>query len=193
MKHLKKLLLIPTLLLPYYLVFNFVIIFFSAWSPVCAELEETLFQSSIVFNVQWLVVFVCVAFITATIYLILALRSNDIKDLTRNTMLVKLIQTPAYVAIFVMGIIAFLGMIFTIALVPVYFIFDCLAVCLTGIVSLPGSIKGLRKIEAKGLWIPCAILEFFMCIDVVACVVQFVMSLNIKEEIPTVNDIPAQA
>ena len=92
------------------------------------------------------------------------------------SMVLKLIQIPAYVTVFLLGCI-FAITIWLFAFVIVLFFLDCLTILLTGLIGLTASIRcaGEKRVS-KGLCVANGILSFVFCADVVLAIIFYVKS-----------------
>lgn len=110
-------------------------------------------------------------------FLMLALgRQWSGRSLALASMVLKLIQIPAYVTVFLLGCI-FALTIWLFAFVIVLFFLDCLTILLTGLIGLTASIRcaGEKRVS-KGLCVANGILSFVFCADVVLAIIFYVKS-----------------
>lgn len=88
-------------------------------------------------------------------------------------MIVKLIQVPAYIIIFILAVL-FLITIFTAPFTAALFIFDYLMLIMTGLLNSAAVIAAIRQRKTtfkSSFWV--LLLQFFFCADAVASVVFF--------------------
>lgn len=100
-------------------------------------------------------------------------KSWDSLSLAKTAVIVKLIQVPAYLLIFVMGVLLLLT-IFTIPFAIALFLFDCITLCLTGLLTIAAAVNAARQryITAKcAIWV--GVLQFVFVADVVSTMVFF--------------------
>lgn len=95
---------------------------------------------------------------------------RDAYNLARAVMIVKFIQIPAYILNFVFAFLCFM-MLFTFPFAIIYFITDCIALVLSGLVATSAVLCAISenpKVFSRYIWlIP---LQFVFCADVVATV-----------------------
>ena len=107
-------------------------------------------------------------------------RKWDASEILKANMIVKILQIPAYVLIFISGIKFSLSMILMTPLAGILFvIFDCMVIFLTGVV---GSVALWRcykeNLIDKKLMLVFAISQFIFCVDVVCAIALFMMVKN---------------
>lgn len=94
-------------------------------------------------------------------------------ELAKANMVVKLVQIPAYVLIFLMGLACTIT-IFTIGFTVVFFFLDCLSIVLTGLIGLGAAKLGCREgILSKKETLLYGVLPFLFCLDVICAIVLF--------------------
>jgi hypothetical protein len=101
--------------------------------------------------------------------------------MAKTAMIVKLTQVPAYVLIFILGVL-FVITLFTIPFTLGIYLLDCLTLALTGFLTLAAVICAIR--QGLCTWKECiwvVILQFIFCGDVVASILFFRM---LKKRIP---------
>lgn len=134
-------------------------------------MNQSIFNGSIAFMLLFYLSSVVIAIITLTASL---KKKWDADKILFANMLVKLIQIPAYIMIFVMGVCSLIT-IFTIPFAIVYWMLDCISVFSTGLVAMSGSIRA--KQEGKfsvAFTVITSILSYIFCIDVIVAVVMYV-------------------
>jgi len=92
-------------------------------------------------------------------------------EILRFNMIIKLIHIPAYLLIFVVGLICSLG-ILTIGITIVLMILDGMTIILSGLIGLGGVISSLRedKLSIKKA-VMHGILQFVYCADIISSIV----------------------
>lgn len=104
------------------------------------------------------------------------LKKLDSRKIAFYNMAVKLIQIPAYVLIFALGVLSF-GTLFTMGISVVLLIFDCLSVLLTGLIGIAAVVRCCADGKiSKGFSIWNGLLQFVFCVDIVSAVIVFVKS-----------------
>lgn len=169
MKFFKYLGLLPALLLQYiflYLLFSFLTV-----SPVI----EKAFNGNVLNILLFLAVFSLVALTGTMITFILSIVLKwDSKTTALVSMIIKLLQIPAYVVIFVLGV-CFAFMVFTFAFVPFFIIIDVITIFMTGLIATSACIAGGREKKLSAVSATLfAIGQFFFCIDVALSIVAYV-------------------
>ncbi|QQO10867.1 hypothetical protein [Breznakiella homolactica] len=92
-------------------------------------------------------------------------------------MKIKLIQIPAYVLIFLAGLLL-LSTIFTMGISVVLMVLDIMAVFLSGLIGLAGVIRGfLEKKISKKASVIHGFLQFIFCADVISSIILYKKSL----------------
>ena len=123
----KKLLLLPTMLFPYFFVLG--------ESEDDLQLEKILVFGGL---------FLALSLICNVIYMVLA-RNEDPRKLMGGALLVKLIHIPAYVMIFFYGAVASLMFFMALPLIIMYVVFDYIVLLLSSSLSVFGLVKNMKK------------------------------------------------
>ncbi len=168
MKHLKYLLLVPCLLFPYVLLLSLACLFRGGM--------EIFFAGNILYLLAAMLGYLLITLVCTVTYTVLAIRHRwDAVATARASMIVKLAQIPAYVAIFVLGVL-FLITIFTMGFSLFFVLYDGLSVLLSGLVGLVAVIRGRRECCGRrpiAFWAIMGVLQFWFCLDVVAAIVVY--------------------
>lgn len=166
----KIIFVLPGAIFPYTLLFALYCIF-------TGFLMESVFENNAFTLLFYLLVFFAVSLLGNLVFLILSIvRRWDAKKISFINMMVKLIQIPAYVLIFILGLI-FMLTVFTYAFSIFFVLFDCLAIFLSGLTGVACVVRCYAEGKAsKPFSIINGILQFFFCIDVVSAVVVFIKS-----------------
>ncbi len=99
------------------------------------------------------------------------------RELALASMLVKLVQIPAYVFWFVIGVGLFLFMGPLLA-----FVIDAMAIILTGLLGLAAVLRCRKAgVLTTGWAALCGILQFFFCVDVVSAVILFIKAKEVSQ------------
>ena len=132
----KKIILIPTLIFPFLILFILISLFISSSVPAFNEMWENLFSNNVYVALGMILILFVLIMIINVIYLIVGMKNKyDVKELAKSLMIIKLIQIPAYIGIFIIGALCLLT-IFTLPIVLFLFFLDCLCVILTGVLLL---------------------------------------------------------
>lgn len=168
------LLSIPTLLTPYIALLSLALIFLSTEVKLFEVIMESVFQNNGLLLIAALVIYcsltvaLCIACFFISVF-----KWRDALSTAKTAMLIKLIQIPAYVVIFVLGVLMTIA-IFTIPFTIGLFLVDCLCLFLTGLPVLASIICAVRQGTLKFrevIWV--IILQFVFCADVVAAIIYY--------------------
>lgn len=162
-------LVIPTMFMPYLVVVILSIMMFGENNPFgkINPLGIILLYSLIatILNIFW--------FVRSII------KKGDPILTAKWAMIIKVVQIPAYIAIFILGICLMIT-IFTIPFVIGLFFIDSLILFLTGLITISSAINSIRLKKLKItdiIWV--IILQFVFCADVVVTIIYY---LKIKKE-----------
>ena len=152
----KKLLLLPTMLFPYFFVLG--------------EFEDNLqLEEILIFGG----LFLALSLICNVLYMVLA-RNEDPRKLMGGALLVKLIHIPAYVMIFFYGAVASLMFFMALPLIIMYVIFDYIVLLLSSSLSVFGLVKNMKNNEAFST--VALFCQFVFCVDVISLLVVWIHS-----------------
>ena len=132
-------------------------------------------------NGLWLlfVIFVTIviSFICTLVYMPFCLAKGwGARQTAFFNMLIKLVQIPAYLAIFVLGVLFFLT-IFTYAFSVFFVLFDCITIFLTGLVGLTANLRLYKERKCSGSFAALnSVCQFVFCIDVISAVIVYICS-----------------
>lgn len=120
----------------------------------------------------WLFV---VSLIGNVIFLVLSIYKKwNCKKVALYNMVVKLLQIPAYIAIFLLGALSF-STLFTMGLAVILFLFDCASILLSGLIGVTSVIRcHADNIISKKISIVNGVLQFVFCADVISAIFIFV-------------------
>ena len=172
----KKLFLlsIPTLLAPYIAIFALAVVFLSTKVKLFEAIMESIFQNDGLLLIAALIIYLLLTIaLGIACFFISTFKFCDELSTAKTAMLIKLIQIPAYIVIFVLGVamtIAIWTIPFTIAL----FWIDCLCLFLTSLPVISSIICAVRHGTMKFqevIWV--IILQFVFCADVVASIIYY--------------------
>lgn len=163
---------VPTVMLPYLALFALASIFFSTRLPFFEFIMDSVFGGNALNLLAAVLIYCILAASLSIIYFAAGLRKEwDALLLAKSAMIVKLIQVPAYVFIFALGVV-FLITLFTIPFSVALFLIDCLTLVLTGLMTVSAVINAIRQGAFKSkevIWI--IILQLVFCADVVSTIV----------------------
>lgn len=166
---------VPILLLPYLALFTLAAVFLSTEIPFFRYIMESVFDSNALYLIGTFILFCIVTMVLSIICFVLSIYKKwDVLSLAKTVMIIKLVHIPAYVLIFVFGILLAIT-IFTIPFSIGLFLFDCLSLFLTGALMISAVINSIKQgiVKFKDiLWI--MILQFVFCADVVSAIIFYV-------------------
>lgn len=163
----KKILLIPTILFPYLILFCMFCIF-------TGFLMEELFQGFAPVMLIYLAAWFITSLICNAVYIAVSVAKKcDRTELLKINMIVKIAQIPAYMAIFVLGVLCMMT-IFTIGFTLFFIIFDLVSVFLSGTIGF-GAVM-TAKGEKPPQFILLSLSQFVLCIDMPLSIVMFLLS-----------------
>ena len=167
----RYLLLIPITLMPYALLFSLYCVFIDHY------IIENLFCSNGLLLLLALLIFVLIAFVCTLIFTVVSInKENNSRRLAFANMLIKIIHMPAYIVIFVLGVLFFMT-IFTFAFSIFFVLFDLAAIFMTGLIGLAANSVEHRKGETgKVFAVINSILQFVYFADVVSAIMVFTRS-----------------
>lgn len=164
--------ILPAALLPYLGILALAVIFFSTENPVFEFIMESIFNSNALDLIATLLLYCILATVLSIVCFAVSIRKRwDALSLAKSAMIMKLFQVPAYVLIFVLGVL-FAFAIFTIPFAVGLFLLDCLTLFLTGLLTAAAVMNAVRQGVFKSkevIWI--ILLQLVFCADVVASIV----------------------
>ena len=175
----KILFVLPAALLPYFALFSVCLILFSVRLPAFGVIMESIFRNNILYLLAALVLFGMLTAGLSVACFILSIRKGwDATSLAKSAMIIKLFQLPAYVLIFILGVLLAITL-FTIPFSIALFLFDCLTLSLTGLLTSAAAINASRQGLCKTKEVVCIILlQLVFCVDVVASIVFYSVLKN---------------
>ncbi len=167
---------LPAVLLPYLFLLALAIIFLSSDVSAFKFIMESVFHNNGFLLIALFLLLCILSGVISIIGFAFGVKRNwSALSLAKFSMIVKLIQIPAYIFIFVLGV-AFILAIVTIPFSVVLFYFDCFVLLLTGIITTSAvanaDTQNILPIK-KSVWI--IILQFVFCADVVASIIFYRM------------------
>lgn len=163
----KRLLLLPCMLFPYVLLFTIYCLY-------TGFLMEELFGNFILNLALWMLLYFGVAIAFLVIFIVLSIvKKWDYKEISKINMEIKLAQIPAYIAIFILGVLCFIT-IFTFGFTIFFFIYDIISIIMTGIIGLLSILIYFCKEKRQVTQIILlAIGQFIFCIDIPASIILY--------------------
>lgn len=181
-------LIIPSFFLPYLILLTLATMF-SVENPIFEFVMKYLFNNNGLLLIAFTLLFVLFASVLSIICFILSLQKKwDPLSLAKSVMIIKLLQIPAYIVIFILGAV-FLLTIFTYAITFFLFLFDCISLILTGLITISAIINAMhQQLIDKSESILFIILQFFFVADVVSSVIlYFTLLKNHKNSVFQTN------
>lgn len=180
--------IIPALLLPYLALFILTTIFLSPKIAFFRYIMESVFNSNALYLIgAFILCCIVTAILTISCFLVGLYKEWDALSLAKIVMIVKLFQIPAYVLIFVLGILLMIT-IFTIPFSIGLFLFSYFSLFLTGAMVVSAGINSIRQGVFKlkeVLWI--MVLQFVFCADVVSSIIFYVKLKNVTDKTNKAN------
>ena len=180
----KKLFFVSVLLVlvPYLALFAVATVFFSSKLPFFKSIMENVFCNNAWHLIAALLICYLLILVLDVIYFFASIHKKwDSLSVARAAMIIKLVQIPAYVSIFILGVLLLIS-IFTIPFTIALFLVDCLSVFMTGLLVISSVITATRSNTLafkQVFWV--ILLQFIFCADVVASVVFYVKLKRSKE------------
>lgn len=166
----KKILLIPTMLLPYSFILG--LLTSEIFPEDMASYVFALFDS----------LFFAAALICNVIFIILS-RKDDARTLIGVSLLIKLIHIPSYIAVFIFGAVAAIMIFMTFPLILMLILFDCVMLFFSSTISVFVLAKNIRNNPAVST--VALICQFFFCADVISLIVAYFVSRK-RRSVPSV-------
>jgi peptide-methionine (S)-S-oxide reductase len=157
------LLILPAVLLPYATLGLLVLIY----TAPNTFLDEWMGRGGFFYLLGFFLLYVITAFALAVVGFVKSIRGNwDPISLAKTAMIIKLAQIPAYICIFILGLVC-LVMIFTFFISFLLALIDAIALCATGLLTTAAVINhGRRKKIKRGKYWWVIALQFLFCLDV---------------------------
>lgn len=162
----KKTWLLPTMLFPYLIILLF------ALYLTLSNVKDGAYTGVILDHIGYvgigLLVYLLLAVGMNIVYLVGA-RKEDYADRLKAALLVKCVQIPAYVLIFLYGLLLGLMFFMTFPIIIILVITDYITLWLGDMVSIPALVKGWKEKSAKpALLIAALIAQFIFCADIIS-------------------------
>ena len=183
MKFKRFFLMIPALALPYVVLLTLVFIYTSGSSPLSSFIMENIFLGFAPLVLIPLSLYIFIAIVFSIVFILLAcLRNWDALSIAKTAMIVKLVQIPAYIIIFVLSMALILS-IWLSGLSIVLLALNCITLFMTGLFTISGVICGAKQgyFKVSELWW-VILLQFVFCLDVLAAVIFYVKFKRIVKE-----------
>ena len=179
---------IPILLLPYLALFTLATVFLSTKIAFFRYIMESVFGSNALYLIATFILCCIITMVLCIICFALSIYKKwDALSLAKTVMIIKLVQLPAYVLIFVLGVLLTIT-VFTYPISIGLFLFDCLSLFLTGVLAVSAVINSLIQGAFKlrnVLWI--IVLQFVFCADLVSSIIFYVKLKKINDN-PNTQD-----
>lgn len=166
--------LLPMILLPYLSLLALAIVFFSSSNPFFASLMQSVFADNGLYLLATLLGIALLAVVLSVLCFALSIKKEwDALSLAKTAVVVKLIQIPAYIAIFVVGLLMLITL-WTIPVALVLYLLDGLVLILSGLLTVSSVMNAVRAGQTtyqRSWWV--IVLQFVFCLDVVAAILHF--------------------
>ena len=167
------LVIVFSLLLPYFSLLTLSMVFFSNDSPFLGQLLEAVFGGNPLLLLAAFFVYAILTAVLGTVCFVGGLKKEgNPLALAKTAVILKLLQIPAYVLIFAFGVLLVLA-IFTYPIAFLLFVLDYVSLVLSGFWVLAAGIYAVRQgvFQSKDEISRLMILQFVFCADVVASIV----------------------
>jgi len=167
---------ITTILLPYLVLFALALIFLSGDIRIFEWIMEYVFWGNGLLLIAVLLLYcVFVGILNVTCLLSHMRQRKDALLLAKTAVKIKLLQIPAYILIFILGVVMIIT-IFTIPFSIGLFLFDCVCLCMSGLWTVCAAVQAMRqgicKPQEAFLFIA---LQFIFCVDVISSIVFYIL------------------
>ena len=157
------LLILPAVLLPYATLGLLVLIYIAPHT----FLDEWMGRGGFFYLLGFFLLYVITAFALAVVGFVKSIRGNwDPISLAKTAMIIKLAQIPAYICIFILGLVC-LVMIFTYFISFLLALIDAITLCATGLLTTAAVVNHSRRNQlewGKYWWVIAT--QFIFCVDV---------------------------
>lgn len=167
--------ILPSAILPYVMLFMTAVVMLSTDNSVMNFIMEKVFRNFGLLVPFFMIAYTIFALILSLVFLILNdIESYDAKSLARTALIIKLVQIPAYIASFILGVI-FSVTIFLVALAALYLIINYAALISTGYLNISAVVSAEREnlITPKAA-VAVSITQLIFCIDVISSIIFYI-------------------
>jgi len=170
---------IPAALLPYAALFTLATIFLSTKFDFFEMTMESVFDGNGLYLLLAFFLYCMLATALGAVGFIVGIcKKWDAVSLAKFAMIVKLIQIPAYLVIFVLGVLLMIT-IFTFPFAIGLYFLNCLSLFLSGMWVIAAAINALRQGICKPQEVVWTIIfQFVFCADVIAAIVFYIKLKN---------------
>lgn len=135
---------------------------------------ETVFNNNILYCIILIMILGLISLLASISICVLGyLKKWTPIEMAYINMIIKLAQIPAYIAIFVLGVI-FLLTIFTFGFVIAFVIVDILTILISGLIGVTATMKNYTYGSlSKSECVIHSILQFVFCVDVVSAIIVY--------------------
>lgn len=174
-------LVIPTILLPYLVLFALATLFLSSEIALFEIIMEKVFNNNALYLMASVLLCFLFAIVLNLIFFVLGITKGwDALSLAKSSMIIKLIQAPAYVLIFGLGALLMIT-VFTFPFSFALIFFDCITLVLTGLITTAAAVNSSRNGVFNSKEVALIIIsQLVFCLDVVAAIVFY---LNLKKRL----------
>lgn len=174
----KKCLLIPTIVFPYFMMSLFLLFFFVG--EKISDQFSGWFLDHIGAIGIGILLWILLAVVLNTVFL-LKNKNSDATDVLKAAILVKCLHIPVYVMFFLFGLLLVMMFFMTMPLILLVVLIDYVTLWLSNMLSLAAIIKGFRQFSTEFTTplVVSLICQFFFCADIISL---FVLSANIRKK-----------
>lgn len=159
--------LLPTALYPYLIVALLWLLLGSSKSEVRDYIWDKWFGNNAFVALGWILLVFFVGLLMGIVTLCVAVaRKWSARELLKVNLILKCLQIPAYVCIFLCGL-AFAITIITIGVTLILVVLDCMGVVMTGLIGVAAMKQAKEEgIITKSEAVQNSLLSFLFCVDV---------------------------
>ncbi len=164
--------MLPTAFVHFFALLVIILTFGSVESSVAGYIMEHIFQNNALNMVAALIIYCMLASALSITGFVLSLTKKwDALELAKTAMIIKLFQAPLYIVVFAVAAVLMIT-IFTFAFSVGLFLIDCLALALTGLMTISAAVNAVRSGILKSdevIWV--ILLQFVFCADIVVAII----------------------
>ena len=167
-------LIIPEVIFPYIVLLAVSNIFLVTKSRFFEMIMERIFNDNALYLVAVVLLFALFALILSILCIVISLYKKwDSLSLAKTAVIVKLLQAPAYIIIYILGALCCIT-IFTFAFTFAFVLIDCIVLFMSGLLTVSSIINAYRqKLISKKDAIIFGALQFVFVADVVYAIIYF--------------------
>lgn len=168
-----------------YLILGMLAMIFGSNTPTGMYLMKNLFFDDVYIMILAFIIFGAVWLAMNIVFLTLVVVGKlkyEASVMARTHMIVKLVQIPAYIGIFIMGLLCLLTF-FTFAFSIALFLFDAFSIILTGLFAIACfSCMKNEGMITDGIQLVMSVFSFVFCADTIISVIAYINTKKHKAE-----------